>query len=114
MRFWTMLMSLIVVAVLATGAYAQEKKAAGKHGGHHQMQSFKDMVGSDDGKLTEDLLVKAYTKNVPDDRKEQATTRVKAMWKRLAGDKTELTKDEFEAARKKMVEEWQAKGGKKK
>jgi hypothetical protein len=116
MKLWTMLAGLLVAGVMASGAYAQgegKKRGEGKRG-PRQMASFKDMVGSDDGKLTEELFVKARTKNAPEEKKEQATTRAKEMWKRLAGDKTELTKAEYDAAvekfREKMKEKF--KGGK--
>jgi hypothetical protein len=112
MRLWTMLASLLVAGVMVSGVFAQEKKE-GKKRGPRQVASFKDMAGSDEGKLTEELYVKARTKNAPEDRKEQATTRAKESWKRLAGDKKELTKDEYEAAVKKMMDERKSKGGKK-
>jgi len=105
-----MIVGLVLAVAVSASVYAQDKKE-GKRG-DHQRASFKDMVGSDDGKLTEDLYVKARTKNAPDDKKEAATTRAKESWKRLAGDKKELTKDEFEAAIKKMMDEFRAKGGK--
>jgi hypothetical protein len=114
MRFWTILASLLVAGVMASGAYAQGegKKKDRKRGDRPQMASFKDMVGSDDGKLTEELYVKARTKNAPEDRKEQAKKRAEDMWKRIAGDKKELTKDEYEAAMKKLREAMKNKGGK--
>jgi hypothetical protein len=108
-----MLASLLVAGVMTSGVLAQDapKKGDGHRHARH-MPSFKDMVGSDDGKLTEDLFVKGVTKNAPEERKEKATTFAKGMWKRLAGDKTELTKDEFQAAVKKMRETWKNKGKK--
>jgi hypothetical protein len=115
MKFWTMVASLLVAGVVASGVYAQEekKKGEGKKGG--MRMTFKDLAGSDDAKLTEAKYVEARTKNVPDDKKEQATTRAKDMWKALAGDKKELTKDEYEAAMKKWLEDMKSKkgGGKK-
>jgi hypothetical protein len=111
MRVWTMILSLMIAVAIVATATAQDKKE-GKRGGPRV--SFKDMVGSDDGKLTEDLYVKGRTKNAPDDKKEAATTRAKDMWKRIAGDKKELTKDEYEAAMKKVMEEFKGKRGQKK
>jgi hypothetical protein len=110
-----MLASLLVAGIMVSCVYAQgegKKKGDGKRGSR-QMLSFKDITGSDEGKATEELYVKARTKNAPEDKKEEATTRAKAAWKRLAGDKAELTKDEYDAAVKKMREAWKSKGGKK-
>jgi hypothetical protein len=113
MRLWTMLAGLLVAGVMVNSVYAQgegKKKGEGKRG---PMLTFKDIAGSDEGKATEELYVKARTKNASEDKKEAATTRAKAFWKRLAGDKAELNKDEYEAAVNKMREEFKSKGGKK-
>ena len=109
MRIWTTLLSLVIVCLMVCNVYAQDKKG---HGSSHQHASFKDMAGSDDAKLTEDAFVKARTQNAPEDKKAEMETRAKAMWKRVAGDKTELTKDEFEDGYKKAMEAFKAKGGK--
>jgi hypothetical protein len=114
MKLWTMLVSLLLAAVVVSSVCAQEKEKDGKkgRGKGRTMMTFKEMVGSDDGKLTEELYVKARTKNAPEDKKEAAATRAKEGFKRLAGDKKELTKDEYEAAVKKMIENFKGRGGK--
>ena len=108
MRFWTVLLSLLVVAAVAVNASAQDTK---KKKGDRPRISFADMAK--DGKLTKDLYVAAHTKNAPEDKKEKATERAGKMWDRLAGDKKELNEDEYKAAMEKMMKEWKDKGGKK-
>jgi len=111
MRFWTVLLSLVVVAAVAVSASAQEKKERKK--GDRPRISFKDMDANSDGKLIKDEYVAAHTKNAPADKQEKAKERAGRMWDRLAGDKKELTEDEYKAAMEKMMKEWKEKGGKK-
>lgn len=111
MRFWTVLLSLVVVVAVAASASAQEKKE--KKRGDHPRASFKDMDANKDGKLIKDEYVAAHTKNAPADHKEKATERAGKRWESLAGDKKELSEDEYKAAVEKMMKEWKEKGGKK-
>ena len=113
MRLWTMALSLVVVGAMAAGALAEEGKGSGKKKGERPQMSFADMDANKDGKLTKDEFVNAHLKNMPEDRKEKGKEYVGKMWEKLAGDKTELTEDEFKAAREKMAKEWKEKGGKK-
>lgn len=110
MRFWTVLLSLVVVAAVAVNASAQDTK---KKRGDHARMSFADMDANKDGKLIKDEFVAAHTKNAPADQKEKATERAGKMWDRLAGDKKELSEDDYKAAMEKMMKEWKDKGGKK-
>jgi predicted trehalose synthase len=71
------------------------------------------MDANSDGKLIKDEYVAAHTKNAPADKQEKAKERAGRMWDRLAGDKKELTEDEYKAAMEKMMKEWKEKGGKK-
>jgi hypothetical protein len=111
MRLWTVLASLLVVGVLASGVYAQEKKEGKRRG--PQAVKFEDADANKDGKLTQDEFCAARMKGVPEDRKEKAKEWVERSWKAIAGDKKELTKDEYEAGLKKMMEQFKNKGGKK-
>ena len=110
MRFWTVLLSLVVVAAVAVNASAQDTK---KKKGDRPRISFKDMDANSDGKLIKDEYVAAHTKNAPADKQEKAKERAGRMWDRLAGDKKELSEDEYKAAMEKMMKEWKEKGGKK-
>ena len=111
MRFWTVLLSLVVVAAVAVNASAQEKKEKKK--GDHPRMSFKDMDANGDGSLTKAEYVAAHTKNAPEDKKEKATERAGKMWDKLAGGKDALSETEYNAAVEKMKKEWTDKGGKK-
>jgi hypothetical protein len=110
MRFWTVLLSLVVVAAVAVNASAQDTK---KKKGDRPRISFKDMDANSDGKLIKDEYVAAHTKNAPADKQEKAKERAGRMWDRLAGDKKELSEDEYKAAMEKMMKEWTDKRGKK-
>ena len=110
MRFWTVLLSFVVVAAVAVNASAQDTK---KKRGDHPRMSFKDMDANKDGKLVKDEYVEARTKSAPEDRKEKAKEMAGKMWDRLAGDKKELSEDDYKAAMEKMMKEFKDKGGKK-
>ena len=60
MRFWTVLLSLVVVAAVAVSASAQEKKERKK--GDRPRISFKDMDANSDGKLIKDEYKAAMEK----------------------------------------------------
>jgi cytochrome c556 len=112
MKLRTMLASLLVVGVLATGVYSQEKKE-GKRGPGFQPLKFEEGDANKDGKLTKDEYCAASLKRFPEEKKEKAKEWIERGWKRMAGDKAELTKDEYDAAVKKMQEERKNRGGKK-
>lgn len=112
MRLWTTALSLVVAGAMAAGAFAQDGKGSGKKKGERPRISFADMDANKDGKLTKDEFLTAHLKNVPEDRKEKGKEYVGKMWEKLAGEKTELTEDEYKAAREKLAKEWKDKGGK--
>ena len=109
MRFWTVQLSLDVVAAVAVNASAQDTK---KKRGDHPRMSFKDMDANSDGSLTKKEYVDAHTKNAPADQKAKAEERAGKRWDKLSGGKEKLSEDEYKAAVEKMMKEWKDKGGK--
>jgi len=109
MKLWTMLMSLVIVAVLASGVLAQDK---GKKRGPG-MPAWKDLVG-EKTQLDKPTFVTAVVAKVTDDsKKDRAKTRAEGMWTRLAvaagADKDKAddyvfkSEDDFKAAQAKVM-----------
>jgi len=119
MKLWTMLAGLAVAGILASSVVAQDDNKTpppAKKGKGPAMAQWKDFTfttapkDKDDKVLTQDIYVATSTKNVPDERKERATTRAKAMYVRLAkaagvtdaDEKTTLSENQFDAGVKAL------------
>ena len=110
MRIWTVLLSLVVVAAIAVNASAAGGKGGKKGGDKGKMPSpeerFKKMDTNSDGKLTCEEFVAASKERMGGDAK-----KAEDFWKRIAGEKKELTLDEYKEGMKKAFEGMKKKKG---